>query len=122
MLCEIIRHLRCMIPQVLTPGAHAHQLEDVATKSGAALHIMDPVCSTGDSTAGSAPPPSRAETAGARPPYGSLPPSGLPQKHAVRGALIIYTSGTTGRPKGALHTHGSLDAQVGQSHELWLGT
>jgi malonyl-CoA/methylmalonyl-CoA synthetase len=28
------------------------------------------------------------------------------------GALIIYTSGTTGRPKGALHSHRSLAAQV----------
>ena len=29
-----------------------------------------------------------------------------------RGALIIYTSGTTGRPKGALHSHRSLKAQM----------
>ena len=36
-----------------------------------------------------------------------------PGPHEPRnGALIIYTSGTTGRPKGALHTHGSLIAQV----------
>lgn len=28
------------------------------------------------------------------------------------GALVIYTSGTTGKPKGALHTHGSLGAQA----------
>uniref|UniRef100_A0A8C5E1R4 Acyl-CoA synthetase family member 3, mitochondrial n=1 Tax=Gouania willdenowi TaxID=441366 RepID=A0A8C5E1R4_GOUWI len=27
-------------------------------------------------------------------------------------AMIIYTSGTTGRPKGALHTHGSIQAMV----------
>ena len=26
--------------------------------------------------------------------------------------IIIYTSGTTGRPKGAVHTHKSLNAQV----------
>ncbi|KAL4430870.1 hypothetical protein ABPG75_006126 [Micractinium tetrahymenae] len=35
------------------------------------------------------------------------------------GALIIYTSGTTGRPKGALHTHGSLAAQVDTLCEAW---
>ena len=31
---------------------------------------------------------------------------------ADRPAMIIYTSGTTGRPKGVLHTHGSIQAMV----------
>ncbi|KAM8894831.1 malonate--CoA ligase ACSF3, mitochondrial isoform 2-T4 [Spinachia spinachia] len=31
---------------------------------------------------------------------------------ADRPAMIIYTSGTTGRPKGALHTHRSINAMV----------
>lgn len=31
---------------------------------------------------------------------------------AERSAMLIYTSGTTGRPKGALHTHSSLQAMV----------
>ena len=35
------------------------------------------------------------------------------------GALIIYTSGTTGRPKGALHTHASLAAQVDTLCRAW---
>ncbi|KAL4426407.1 hypothetical protein ABPG77_004701 [Micractinium sp. CCAP 211/92] len=35
------------------------------------------------------------------------------------GALIIYTSGTTGRPKGALHTHASLAAQVDTLCAAW---
>lgn len=35
------------------------------------------------------------------------------------GALIIYTSGTTGRPKGVLHSHASLGAQVSSLATAW---
>ena len=41
------------------------------------------------------------------------------QQENDSGALIIYTSGTTGRPKGALHTHGSLIAQVKCLTQAW---
>ena len=37
------------------------------------------------------------------------------------GALIIYTSGTTGRPKGVLHTHGTLAAQCSALVSAWWG-
>eukprot|EP00899_Mesostigma_viride_P014519 jgi/Mesvir1/23068/Mv10595-RA.1 len=33
---------------------------------------------------------------------------------AGEGSLLLYTSGTTGRPKGVLHTHGSILAQTQQ--------
>jgi malonyl-CoA/methylmalonyl-CoA synthetase len=35
------------------------------------------------------------------------------------GALLIYTSGTTGTPKGALHSHASLAAQVAAQRVAW---
>ena len=34
-------------------------------------------------------------------------------------ALIIYTSGTTGRPKGVVHDHDSLEAQIRNLVEAW---
>jgi malonyl-CoA/methylmalonyl-CoA synthetase len=36
-----------------------------------------------------------------------------------RPALMIYTSGTTGRPKGVVHTHGSLAAMVDGMIGAW---
>jgi malonyl-CoA/methylmalonyl-CoA synthetase len=36
-----------------------------------------------------------------------------------RPALMIYTSGTTGRPKGAVHTHGSIAAMVDGMVAAW---
>ena len=34
-------------------------------------------------------------------------------------SMMIYTSGTTGRPKGAVHTAGSLTAMVQMLHSGW---
>lgn len=47
-------------------------------------------------------------------------PEVLPSR--TTGALMIYTSGTTGRPKGVVHTHASLAAQVQSLRTAWAWT
>ena len=43
----------------------------------------------------------------------------LPQLAPARACMMLYTSGTTGRPKGAVITHGNVQAQVESLSEAW---
>ena len=50
-------------------------------------------------------------------PAASLEPYASPRPDD--GAILIYTSGTTGQPKGALHTHVTLEAQCDALRAAW---
>lgn len=46
-------------------------------------------------------------------------PQERPQVSDSDDALVIYTSGTTGKPKGVVHTHRSVAAQISGMVEMW---
>ncbi len=46
-------------------------------------------------------------------------PTPLPSVDPDRPALMVFTSGTTGKPKGAVHTHASVAAQITGMVEAW---
>ena len=92
------------VSAVIVDPEHRPKLEDVARRRGVPLI---------DTDAALAPVPAAPAAAGA---------PVLPAVAADRRALMVYTSGTTGRPKGAVHTHASLRAQIESLVTAWEWT
>lgn len=91
------------ISMVLSTEDYREVLQNVAAKSSARFSLIPPVPSVSSET--TVFDQSQAEKMDGQ--RGECP------------ALIVYTSGTTGKPKGVVHTHKSIAAQVQMLTEAW---
>ncbi|KAF6260638.1 hypothetical protein COO60DRAFT_1684228 [Scenedesmus sp. NREL 46B-D3] len=102
------------VSAVLTAPAGHGKLKDVTHAAGAALHVVEQGLFEG-----SDPWLAKCSSSVQQQDWQDDSSSSGGMRDASAGALIVYTSGTTGKPKGALHTHASLAAQVRCLSHAW---
>jgi malonyl-CoA/methylmalonyl-CoA synthetase len=111
-LLAVLRSGAVLVP--INPSATAAELDHVIDDARPVLALTDrPLPEAHRSTLSVVPIDDLARAAAlAR-------PAALATRQPGDDALIVYTSGTTGRPKGAVHTHGSLLAGVSSLLTAW---
>ncbi|XP_004302888.1 PREDICTED: malonate--CoA ligase [Fragaria vesca subsp. vesca] len=101
------------ISMVLSTEDHHQLMENIAAKCAAQLSLIPPVPSSSTSHA----------SADSHLQAGEVDADTIFHRNGKQSsedpALIIYTSGTTGKPKGVVHTHSSISAQVQTLADSW---
>ena len=80
---------------VVTTSAWAERLRPAATAAGAAIVTVEEMIAAGGEA------------------------GDLPLVDPGRRAFMLYTSGTTSKPKGVVHTHATIQAQIESLTEAW---
>ncbi|XP_057969327.1 probable CoA ligase CCL8 [Malania oleifera] len=104
------------VSMILSTEDHRELMQNVAAKSSAQFYLFPEL----PSITSQASTYDHLQTRGKDEEKSSLENTLI--SHKIEGdnpALIIYTSGTTGKPKGAVHTHNSISAQVKILAESW---
>ncbi|XP_074312522.1 putative CoA ligase CCL8 [Silene latifolia] len=100
------------VSMVLSTEDHQELMQTIATKTAAKFSLIPPVPSITPDTETTA--DGHSESGGS-----SLNALEMATNIGAKAALVIYTSGTTGKPKGVIHTHQSVLAQVQMLKEAW---